>query len=170
PIEVISNFVNCDIYHRTPAITAERAKIIPQGEKALVHLSNFPPVKRIPDVIEIFDRVNKKIPSRLLLMGDGPERPAAERLARKKGISDRVVFMGKVDDVHEKLGVADLMLLPSELESFGLAALEAMACEVPSIASNVGGIPEVIDDRKTGFLAPVGDVEMMARCAIDILS
>jgi len=103
-------------------------------------------------------------------MGDGPERPAAERLARKKGISDRILFMGKVDDVHDKLGMADLMLLPSELESFGLAALEAMACEVPTIATNVGGLPEVIDDGKTGFLAPVGDVEAMSKFAIEILS
>ena len=102
-------------------------------------------------------------------MGDGPERPAAERLARKKGLSDRVIFLGKVDDVPKKLGVADLMLLPSELESFGLAALEAMACEVPSVATNVGGLPEVIDHEKTGFLAPVGDVDIMARCAIELL-
>ena len=170
PIEVIPNFVNCDIYMRRKDVATQRAKLAPEGEKVLVHLSNFRPVKRIPDVIEIFDRVNKKMPARLLLMGDGPERPAAERLARKKGISDRITFMGKVDDVHEKLGAADLMLLPSELESFGLAALEAMACEVPCIATNVGGIPEVIDDGKTGFLAPVGDVDTMARCAIEILS
>jgi N-acetyl-alpha-D-glucosaminyl L-malate synthase BshA len=170
PIEVIPNFVNCDIYLRRKDVKTERAKLIPEGEKALVHLSNFRPVKRIPDVIEIFDRVNKKLPARLLMMGDGPDRPAAERLARKKGISDRVIFMGKVDDVHEKLGIADLMLLPSELESFGLAALEGMACEVPSIATNVGGLPEVIDDGKTGFLAPVGDVDTMASLAIDILS
>ena len=170
PIEVIPNFVNCDIYRRDPLVDTERKKYVTNGEKILVHLSNFRPVKRIPDVVEIFDRVNKKIPSRLLMMGDGPERPAAERLARKKGISDRVVFLGKVDDVPKKLGVADLMLLPSELESFGLAALEGMACEVPSIATDVGGLPEVIDHEKTGFLAPVGDVDMMARCAIEILS
>ena len=170
PIEVIPNFVNCDIYRRDPLVDTERKKYVTDGEKILVHLSNFRPVKRIPDVVEIFDRVNKKIPSRLLMMGDGPERPAAERLARKKGISDRVVFLGKVDDVPKKLGVADLMLLPSELESFGLAALEGMACEVPSIATDVGGLPEVIDHEKTGFLAPVGDVDMMARCAIEILS
>jgi N-acetyl-alpha-D-glucosaminyl L-malate synthase BshA len=170
PIEVIPNFVNCDIYRRDPLVDTERKKYVTNGEKILVHLSNFRPVKRIPDVVEIFDRVNKKIPSRLLMMGDGPERPAAERLARKKGISDRVVFLRKVDDVPKKLVVADLMLLPSELESFGLAALEGMACEVPSIATNVGGLPEVIDHEKTGFLAPVGDVDMMARCAIEILS
>ena len=170
PIEVIPNFVNCDIYRRDPSVESERKKYVTNGEKILVHLSNFRPVKRIPDVIEIFDRVNKKVPSRLLMMGDGPERPAAERLARKKGISDRVVFLGKVDDVPKKLGVADLMLLPSELESFGLAALEGMACEVPSIATNVGGLPEVIDHEKTGFLTPVGDVDMMARCAIEVLS
>jgi len=170
PIEVIPNFVNCDIYRRDPSVETERKKYVANGEKILVHLSNFRPVKRIPDVIEIFERVNKKVPSRLLMMGDGPERPAAERMARKKGISDRVVFLGKVDDVPKKLGVADLMLLPSELESFGLAALEGMACEVPSIATNVGGLPEVIDHEKTGFLAPVGDVDMMARCATEILS
>src|SRR6266403_4656074 len=170
PIEVIPNFVNCDIYHRTPAVAAECAKLIPKGEKALVHLSNFRPVKRISDVIEIFDRVNKTVPSRLLMMGDGPERPAAERLARKKGISDRILFMGKVDDVHDKLGMADLMLLPSELESFGLAALEAMACEVPSIATNVGGIPEVIDHGVDGYLVEPGDVKEAGRYAIEILS
>jgi len=170
PIEVIPNFVNCDIYRRDPSVETERKKYVANGEKILVHLSNFRPVKRIPDVIEIFERVNKKVPSRLLMMGDGPERPAAERMARKKGISDRVVFLGKVDDVPKKLGVADLMLLPSELESFGLAALEGMACEVPSIATNVGGLPEVIDHEKTGFLAPVCDVDMMARCATEILS
>src|SRR5260221_8895519 len=170
PIEVITNFVNCDIYRRDPAAATERANFAPGGEKVLVHLSNFRPVKRIPDVIEIFDRVNKKIPSRLLMMGDGPERPEAERLARKKGITDRVVFLGKVDDVPAKLAMADLMLLPSELESFGLAALEAMACEVPSITTDVGGLPEVIDHGKTGFLAPVGDVDAMSTYALEILS
>jgi N-acetyl-alpha-D-glucosaminyl L-malate synthase BshA len=104
------------------------------------------------------------------MIGDGPERPAAEWQAHRLGLMNRVYFLGKQDNVHEKLAIADLMLLPSQLESFGLAALEAMACEVPTIATNVGGLPEVIEDRKNGFLAPVGDVDFMARCAIEILS
>ncbi len=128
-----------------------------------MHLSNFRPVKRMTDVIEIFDRVRKKIPSKLLLIGDGPDRSRAEWLAVQKGIHDDVLFLGKQDQVHEKLALADVMLLPSELESFGLAALEAMACEVVPIATRVGGVPEVIEHGKSGFLAEVGDVETMAR-------
>jgi N-acetyl-alpha-D-glucosaminyl L-malate synthase BshA len=121
-------------------------------------------------VIEIFDRVQKQIPSRLLLMGDGPERSRAEWLVSKKGLRKKVEFLGKVDRVNEKLSIADLMLVPSELESFGLAALEGMACEVPAIATRVGGVPEVIEHGRTGYLAEVGDVETMARCAVEILS
>jgi len=170
PIEVIPNFVNCDLYHRTAAAMQHRAEYAKPNEKILVHLSNFRPVKRIPDVIEIFDRVQKEIPSRLVMIGDGPERSGAEWLAVKKGIHDKVEFLGKQDRVHEKLPVADVMLLPSELESFGLAALEAMACEVVPIATNEGGVPEVIDHGKTGFLANVGDVDTMAKCAIELLS
>jgi N-acetyl-alpha-D-glucosaminyl L-malate synthase BshA len=139
-------------------------------EKILVHLSNFRPVKRVQDVIEIFDRVQKKLPARLLMIGDGPERSRAEWLAVNKGIHNKVDFLGKQDRIHEKLGVADVMLMPSELESFGLAALEAMACEVVPIATNEGGVPEVIDHGKTGFLANVGDVDAMARDAISVLS
>ena len=142
--------------------TREQARI-------LVHLSNFRPVKRIPDVIEIFDRVLKKIPSKLLLIGDGPDRSQAEWLAVQKGIHDHVLFLGKQDRVQEKLAVSDVMLLPSELESFGLAALEAMACEVVPIATRVGGLPEVVEHGVTGFLADVGDVDTMARHAIDLL-
>jgi len=170
PIEVIPNFVNCDLYHRTAEAMQHRAEYAKPNEKILVHLSNFRPVKRLPDVIEIFDRVQKEVPSRLVLIGDGPERSRAEWLAVNKGIHDKVQFMGKQDRVHEKLPVADLMLLPSELESFGLAALEAMACEVVPIATNEGGVPEVIDHGKTGFLAAVGDVDTMAKYAIDLLS
>ena len=170
PIEVIHNFVNCDLYKRPKDVSAERSLFAEPEEKILVHLSNFRPVKRIGDVIEIFQRVQKEIPSRLLMIGDGPERPAAEWQAHRLGLMNRVSFLGKQDNVHEKLAIADLMLLPSQLESFGLAALEAMACEVPTIATNVGGVPEVIEDRKSGFLAPVGDVDLMARCAIEILS
>jgi N-acetyl-alpha-D-glucosaminyl L-malate synthase BshA len=170
PIEVIPNFVNCDLYHRTVQVMQHRAEYAKPNEKILVHLSNFRPVKRIPDVIEIFDRVQKEIPARLVLIGDGPERSRAEWLAVNKGIHDKVQFMGKQDRVHEKLPVADVMLLPSELESFGLAALEAMACEVVPIATNEGGVPEVIEHGKTGFLAAVGDVDTMAKYAIELLS
>jgi N-acetyl-alpha-D-glucosaminyl L-malate synthase BshA len=170
PIEVIHNFVNCDLYKRPKDVSAERSVFAEPEEKILVHLSNFRPVKRIGDVIEIFQRVQKEVPSRLLMIGDGPERPAAEWQAHRLGLMNRVYFLGKQDNVHEKLAIADLMLLPSQLESFGLAALEAMACEVPTIATNVGGLPEVVEDRKNGFLAPVGDVDLMARCAIEILS
>jgi N-acetyl-alpha-D-glucosaminyl L-malate synthase BshA len=170
PIEVIYNFVNCDTYRRDAGNIGDRAQFADKDERILVHVSNFRPVKRMGDVIEIFDRVQKKIPSRLLLMGDGPERSRAEWLVNKKSLRKKVEFMGKVDRVNEKLSLADLMLMPSELESFGLAALEAMASEVPTIATSVGGVPEVIEHGKTGFLAPVGDVETMAKYAIDILS
>jgi N-acetyl-alpha-D-glucosaminyl L-malate synthase BshA len=170
PIQVIPNFVNCDLYHRTPELLEHRAEYASANEKILVHLSNFRPVKRLGDVIEIFDRVQQKIPSRLLMIGDGPERSSAEWLAVKKGIHKKVDFLGKQDRINEKLAVADVMLLPSQLESFGLAALEAMACEVVPIVTNEGGLPEVVDHDKTGFLAAVGDVETMANYAIEILS
>jgi N-acetyl-alpha-D-glucosaminyl L-malate synthase BshA len=170
PIQVIPNFVNCDLYHRTPELLEHRSEYARADEKILVHLSNFRPVKRLGDVIEIFDRVQQKIPSRLLMIGDGPERSSAEWLAVKKGIHKKVDFLGKQDRISEKLAVADVMLLPSQLESFGLAALEAMACEVVPITTNEGGLPEVVDHGKTGFLAPVGDVETMANYAIEILS
>ncbi len=169
PIQVITNFVNCDLYCRCPDI-AGREEYAPHGERILVHLSNFRPVKRITDTIEIFDRVRKKVPSKLLLIGDGPDRSRAEWLAVQKGIHNDVLFLGKQDEIHRKLGVADILLLPSELESFGLAALEGMACEVVPIATRVGGVPEVIEHGKSGFLAAVGDVDAMAGYAIDLLS
>ena len=170
PIQVIPNFVNCDLYERTPEVMKRRSDYAGPDEKILVHLSNFRPVKRIPDVIEIFDRVQRKVPARLLMIGDGPERSRAEWLAVNKGIHNKVDFLGKQDRIHEMLGVADVMLMPSQLESFGLAALEAMACEVVPIATNEGGVPEVIDHGTTGFLANVGDVDAMAKDAIELLS
>jgi N-acetyl-alpha-D-glucosaminyl L-malate synthase BshA len=170
PIRVIPNFVNCDMYHRTPEIMKHRSDWAKPDEKILVHLSNFRPVKRIPDVIEIFDRVQKQIPARLIMIGDGPERSRAEWLAVEKGIHGKIEFLGKQDGIYEKLPMADVMLMPSELESFGLAALEAMACQVVPIATDAGGVPEVIQHGKTGFLAPVGDVEAMAGYAIELLS
>jgi len=163
--------VNCDVYRRDPGASAAlRAEYAPNHERILVHLSNFRPVKRLTDVIEIFDRVRKRIPSKLLLIGDGPDRSVAEWLAVQKGIHDHVLFLGKQDQIQDKLAIADIMLMPSELESFGLAALEAMACEVVPIATRAGGVPEVIDHGNSGYLADVGDVETMARYAIELLS
>jgi len=170
-IEVIYNSVNCDVYRRDPVSRAElRAEYAPHGQRLLVHLSNFRPVKRLTDVIEIFDRVRKQIPSRLLMIGDGPDRSVAEWLAVQKGIHEDVLFLGKQDQIQDKVACADVMLMPSELESFGLAALEAMACEVVPIATRVGGVPEVIEHGVSGYLADVGDVDTMARYAIDLLA
>jgi L-malate glycosyltransferase len=169
-IEVIYNFVNCDVYCRGENSPELKKEYAPQGERLLLHLSNFRPVKRVTDCIEIFDRVRKQIPSKLLMIGDGPDRSRAEWLAVQKGIHNDVIFLGKQDQVQEKLALADVLLLPSELESFGLAALEGMACEVVPIATRVGGIPELIEHGKSGYLADVGDVDTMARYAIELLS
>ncbi|HUQ49143.1 MAG TPA: N-acetyl-alpha-D-glucosaminyl L-malate synthase BshA [Terriglobales bacterium] len=169
-IKVIHNFVNCDLYRRDGAAAEDRALYAKPDERILVHLSNFRPVKRVLDVVEIFDRVQKKLPSKLLMIGDGPERSNAEWMAKKKGIQDKVIFLGKADNIHEKLPVADLMLMPSELESFGLAALEGMACKVPAIATNVGGVPELITHKENGYLAEVGDVDTMSKYAIEVLT
>jgi L-malate glycosyltransferase len=168
-IEVIYNFVNCDVYCRGENVAERRAQYAPDGERILVHVSNFRQVKRVTDVIEIFDRVRKQIPAKLLLMGDGPDRSPAEWLAVKKGIHNDVIFLGKREQVHETLAISDVLLMPSELESFGLAALEAMASEVVPITTRVGGVPEVVEHGKSGFLAEVGEVETMARYAIEIL-
>ena len=168
-VEVIYNFVNCDVYCRCKDMAAQRAEYAPKGERILIHVSNFRPVKRVNDVIEIFDRVRKQMPAKLLLLGDGPDRSPAEWLAVKKGIHEDVIFLGKREQVYEKLAIADVLLSPSELESFGLAALEAMASEVVPIATNVGGVPEVIEHGKSGFLANVGDIDAMAGYAINIL-
>ena len=169
PIEVIPNFVNCDHYCRCEN-SPLRAQWAPNGEPILMHLSNFRPVKRVTDVVEIFALMHEKIPAKLVMIGDGPDRGAAEYLARKKKISRDVIFLGKQDQVEQKLGAADLFLLPSDLESFGLAALEAMACEVPVIASNVGGLPEVVTHGVDGYLVPPRDVATAAKYALEILT
>jgi L-malate glycosyltransferase len=169
PIEVIPNFVNCDLYTRSRD-TALRAQWAPEGEPILMHLSNFRPVKRIMDAIEIFALVREKIPAKFVLIGDGPDRGAAEYSVRRKRLSKDVFFLGKQDRVHEKLGVADLFLLPSDEESFGLAALEAMACEVPVIATNVGGIPEVVTHGLDGYLFEPRDVATGAEYALQVLT
>lgn len=168
-IQVIYNFVNCDVYCREKNFSERRAEYAPNGERILIHISNFRPVKRVTDVIEIFDRVRKEIPAKLLLMGDGPDRSPAEWLAVQKGIHDDVIFLGKREQVHETLAISDVLLMPSQLESFGLVALEAMASEVVPVVTKVGGVPEVVEHEKSGFLAEVGDVDAMARYAIDIL-
>ncbi len=173
PIDVIPNFVNCDVY--TPILDKEkratsRLRLARPDEAILIHLSNFRPVKRVVDVVKVFAKVTKSVPAQLVLVGDGPDRSAAEWLAHDLGIHERVHFLGKQERINELLALADLMLLPSALESFGLAALEAMACKVPAIATRVGGIPEVIDDGVTGLLYPIGDVEAMAAGAIDLLT
>jgi N-acetyl-alpha-D-glucosaminyl L-malate synthase BshA len=183
-IEVIRNFVNCDVYVRNPELVAAmRPRFAEPNERLLVHLSNFRPVKRIQDVVQVFARVAKAMPARLMLIGDGPDRSVAEYLARQNNVQDRIHFVGKQDNVHELLPLADLMLMPSEMESFGLAALEAMACSVPTIATRVGGVPELIHDSghdsgndsgnpdgQNGLLFPVGDTESMSTAAISLLS
>jgi L-malate glycosyltransferase len=169
PIDVIPNFVNCDLYQKCHD-EAARARLAPGGEPILMHLSNFRPVKRLTDVVEIFALVREKIPAKLVLIGDGPDRGAAEYIVRKKRLSKDVMFLGKQDRVHEKLGLADLFLLPSDEESFGLAALEAMACEVPVVATNVGGLPEVVTHGVDGYLFEPRDVDTAAKYALEILT
>ena len=169
-IEVIRNFVNCDVYVRNPDLVASmRPRYAKANERLLVHLSNFRPVKRVTDVVEVFARVARALPARLMLIGDGPDRSAAEYLAARHGIQDRVHFLGKQDNVNELLPLADLMIMPSEMESFGLAALEAMACSVPAIATRVGGVPELIESGTNGLLFNVGDIDGMSSAAIALL-
>ncbi len=169
PIEVIPNFVNCDLYKRSEDQSL-RARWTRNGEPVLMHLSNFRPVKRITDVIEIFALIREKIPAKLVMIGDGPDHGAAEYLVRKKKLAKDVFFLGKQDRVHEILGVGDLFLLPSDSESFGLAALEAMACEMPVLATNVGGLPEVVSHGADGYLFEPRDVETAAKYALDVLT
>ena len=171
PIEVIRNFVNCDVYERRPGVVHRlRPQYAAPGERLLVHLSNFRPVKRVLDVVEVFAEVARAMPARLLMIGDGPDRSAAEFLAMRHGVLDRTHFVGKQDNVQELLSLADIMLMPSEMESFGLAALEGMACCVPPIATRVGGVPELIEHGENGLMFEVGDTGAMARAAIDLLS
>lgn len=167
-VEVIPNFVNTELY-RPDGASAYAQALCPDGEQILVHISNFRPVKRIADVLAIFDRVRREIPARLLLIGDGPDRSLAERLARAGGFEDQTAFLGNVAAVETILPVARLLLLPSDSESFGLAALEAMACGVPVIGTAAGGLPEVVENGVCGFLHPVGDVDAMSRSALSLL-
>ena len=167
-IEVIHNFVDSERFVRItdPAL---RARFAHPDEALVVHVSNFRPVKRVEDVVEVFARISSEIPARLLMIGDGPERARAFDLARELGVIGRTQFLGSFPDVQTVLGISDLFLLPSSNESFGLAALEAMSCEVPVVASNAGGIPEVVEHGVNGFMCAVGDVDGMADHALKIL-
>lgn len=168
-IEVIPNFIDFSRFKKTNKDHFKKA-IAPNGEKILIHVSNFRKVKRVEDVVKMFDLLLKKLPAKLLLVGDGPERMNIEILCRKLGNCEHVRFLGKQDAIEDLLAISDVFVLPSETESFGLAALEAMACEVPVISSNAGGIPEINVQGKTGFMSTVGDYEDMAKNAVFILS
>jgi N-acetyl-alpha-D-glucosaminyl L-malate synthase BshA len=167
-IRVIHNFVNCDIYVPDPE-KSHRARFVQPGEKLLMHLSNFRPVKRVLDCIEILARVRKDAPAHLLMVGDGPDRFPAERLARELDVEKHVTFLGKQDHVERLLPQADVLLLPSELEGFGLAALEAMACGAPPVATRAGGVPELVTHGVDGFLEAPGDVEQQAARVSELL-
>ncbi len=167
-IKVIPNFIDLKKFSKKKKDHFKLA-ICPNGEKLLVHTSNFRKVKRVEDVVKVFDRVNKKMPSKLLLAGDGPERTNIEKMCRELDSNQDIRFLGKMDAIDEILSVADLFLLTSEKESFGLAALEAMACEVPVISSNTGGIPELNIHGKTGFMSNVGDIDSMVKHSLEIL-
>jgi N-acetyl-alpha-D-glucosaminyl L-malate synthase BshA len=167
-IEVIHNFVDVKRFQKKP-IDAFRKVIAPGGEKILMHASNFRKIKRVQDIVYIFAEVNKHIPGKLLFIGDGPERPAVENLCREMGLCDEMRFVGKQEQMEEILAVADLFILPSEYESFGLAALEAMAAGVPVISTNVGGLPEIIVNGETGYMSDIGDIDGMSQNAIAIL-
>ncbi|AFZ69165.1 N-acetyl-alpha-D-glucosaminyl L-malate synthase BshA [Deinococcus peraridilitoris DSM 19664] len=168
-IQVIHNFVDTERFVRTVDPTM-RARFARPDEALLVHVSNFRPVKRTDDVVEVFARVSSELPARLLMIGDGPERPRAFELAQRLGVQGRVQFLGSFPGVEAILGFADLFLLPSAKESFGLVALEAMSCEVPVVASNIGGIPEVVQHDVSGILCSLGDVDGMAHGALRLLS
>lgn len=168
-IHVIPNFVDLEKYSRD-AYPCHRSKLTLPGEKLVTHISNFRSVKRVDDVVRIFARIVRRVPARLLLIGDGPDRVKVQETAESEGVADRVLFVGKQASVAELLACSDLFLLPSEQEAFGLVALEAMACGVPVVATNIGGVPEVIDDGVSGYLAPVGDVDAMGEAGTRLLA
>jgi N-acetyl-alpha-D-glucosaminyl L-malate synthase BshA len=168
-IQVIPNFVDTEVY-RPQKDCAFREHLAPEGERIIVHTSNFRPVKRVPDTIRIFDQVIKEVPSKLVLVGDGPDRSECERLCRELHLCDHIKFLGKQDGLVEILNAADVFLIPSQSESFGLAALEAMACGVPVVATSVGGLPELVHHNETGFIAEIGDINRMAKYCIDLLT
>ncbi|SET51456.1 N-acetyl-alpha-D-glucosaminyl L-malate synthase BshA [Paenibacillus sp. NFR01] len=167
-IDLTYNFVDKRVYYPRD-VTDMRGDFAADNEKILMHISNFRPVKRVHDVVDVFAKVNRKLPSRLLLVGEGPDLPKIQAKVYEMGLEDKVRFLGKQDDIAQVISLADLLLLPSEKESFGLVALEAMACGVPTIGSLAGGIPELVQHGKTGFLAPIGDTDAMAAYAVRLL-
>ena len=167
-IEVIPNFVNCEVFKKS-SDSKFRARFAAEDEGLVIHISNFRPVKRTGDVIEFFSRLRRKQKAKLLMVGDGPERPKAEWLAEVHGIQDDVAFLGKSSDMEQLLSISDILVLPSEQESFGLVALEAMASEVPVIATRVGGVSEVVEDGADGFLFDVGDTDSMAEAGASLI-
>jgi L-malate glycosyltransferase len=171
-IEVIPNFIDIEKYKRKENERTKcfRKNFAPNDEKILIHTSNFRPLKRVTDVIKIFNEVNNEIESRLILIGDGPERGECERLCREMGIFELVKFMGKQDSIVELLSIADIFIIPSQSESFGLSALEAMSCSVPVISSSVGGLPELNLHGETGYIAEIGDIERMSKYTIELLT
>ena len=169
-IHVIPNFIELDKHRNESLISCQRSVMANAEERIVTHISNFRKVKRIPDVIKIFHKIQQDIPAKLMMVGDGPEKAKAEELCQELGISDKVIFFGNSNEIDSILSYSDLFLLPSETESFGLAALEAMAWSVPVISSNSGGLPEVNFDGVSGYLSDVGDVDEMAENAIKILS
>lgn len=168
-IHVIPNFINLERY-RVECNPSLRAAHAPNGERVIMHISNFRKVKRVEDIVHVFDRIRKAMPAKMIFVGDGPERGNIERLCRELGTCEHIKFLGKIGDTNEILSVADLFMLTSETESFGLAALEAMACGVPVISTNTGGLPEVNKHGYSGFLSNVGDIESMALHAIGLLA
>lgn len=167
-IQVIHNFVDVKRFDKKP-LDAFRKVLAPNGERIIAHASNFRKVKRVNDIIHIFDQINKAVPSKLLMVGDGPDRPGAEELCRELGICDDVRFLGKQQEMEEILAISDLFILTSEYESFGLSALEAMAAGVPVLSSNAGGIPEINIHGETGYMANIGDVNELSRLGIGLL-
>jgi L-malate glycosyltransferase len=168
-IEVIPNFVDTEMF-KPNGHSGFRKHIAPNDEKILVHISNFRQVKRVPDIIRMFEKVVKEIPSKMVLVGDGPDRSECERLCRELEICDHVKFLGKQERLVDILTSSDLFLIPSQSESFGLAALEAMACGLPVLSSSVGGLPELVKHNETGFIFEIGDIDRMARYAIDLMT
>lgn len=168
-IEVIPNFVDTEVY-KPKKDCVFKQHFAPKGEKVLVHISNFRAVKRVPDVIKILAEVKKKIPTKLILAGDGPDRSECERLVREMDLKQDVYFLGKQEAVVDILNASDLFIMPSQSESFGLSALEAMSCGLPTISTSIGGLPELVVHAETGFIAEIGDIDRMAKYAIDLLS
>ena len=169
-IQVIPNFICLDEYKTPKGLGDRKNEFAPNGEKIIIHISNFREVKRVPDVVKVFTEIRKIMPAKLIFVGDGPEKSKVEHMCRESGVCSDIKFLGSQKNTKEFLAISDLFILPSETESFGLAALEAMACNVPVISSNTGGLPEVIESGFSGYMSNVGDIDDMANNALKILN